>query len=78
MTEHVQNARLKLNDLGYFATRGLNVLAFSNWYDGLFSDAKIAGVELIHQRYARQPMATYGSARHPHNRIAFRSSSVAK
>ncbi len=41
------DARLKLNDRGYFETRGLNVLAFSNWYDGLFSDAKISGVELI-------------------------------
>lgn len=40
--------RLTLNDLGYFEARGLNVLAFSNWYDGMFSDAKIAGVELIH------------------------------
>ena len=38
---------MRLNDLGYFETRGLNVLAFSNWYDGLFSDAKIAGIELI-------------------------------
>jgi endoglucanase len=41
-------ARLSLNDRGYFEARGLNVLAFSNWYDGQFSDAKIAGVELIH------------------------------
>jgi hypothetical protein len=40
--------QLKLNDLGYFETRGLNVLAFSNWYDGLFSDSKTSGVELIH------------------------------
>jgi endoglucanase len=40
--------RLKLNDRGYFETRGLNVLVFSNWYDGLFSDAKISGIELIH------------------------------
>ncbi|HZG68700.1 MAG TPA: glycoside hydrolase family 9 protein, partial [Herpetosiphonaceae bacterium] len=39
---------MNLNELGYFETRGLNVLAFSNWYDGLFSDAKIAGIELIH------------------------------
>lgn len=39
---------LKLNDKGYFETRGVNVLNFSNWYDGLFSDAKISGVELIH------------------------------
>ena len=42
------NAQLKLNDLGYFETRGLNVLAFSNWYDENFSDAKISGIELIH------------------------------
>lgn len=39
---------LKLNDKGYFETRGVNVLNFSNWYDGLFSDAKISGVELVH------------------------------
>ena len=39
---------LTLNDLGYFETRGLNVLVFSNWYDGNFSDAKMSGVELIH------------------------------
>ncbi len=39
---------MQLNDRGYFETRGLNVLAFSNWYDGNFSDAKIAGIELIH------------------------------
>jgi endoglucanase len=43
MNEHV-----KLNELGYFETRGVNVLAFSNWYDGNFSDAKISGIELIH------------------------------
>jgi hypothetical protein len=41
-------ASLALNDRGYFETRGLNVLVFSNTYDGAFSDAKIAGVELIH------------------------------
>ncbi|MGJ4802556.1 glycoside hydrolase family 9 protein [Luteimonas sp. SDU82] len=37
-----------LNELEYFHKRGLDVLAFSNYYDGLFSDAKHAGVELIH------------------------------
>jgi endoglucanase len=42
------NAQLKLNDLGYFETRGLNVLAFSNCYEGEFNDAKISGIELIH------------------------------
>jgi endoglucanase len=39
---------LRLNDRDFFETRGLDVLVFSNWYDGLFSDSKISGVELIH------------------------------
>ncbi|MEJ0060290.1 MAG: glycoside hydrolase family 9 protein [Terricaulis sp.] len=39
---------LTLNSAGYYETRGVNVLVFSNWYDGLFSDSKISGVELIH------------------------------
>lgn len=39
---------LKLNDLDYFETRGLNVLVFSNWYNGLFSDSKMSGIEIIH------------------------------
>src|SRR5512138_2665255 len=39
---------LKINSQGYFEKQGLNVLVFSNWYDGNFSDAKISGIELIH------------------------------
>ena len=39
---------LNLNDKDYFEKPGLNVLVFSNWYDGLFSDSKTSGVELIH------------------------------
>ena len=39
---------LALNDKDYFEQQGLNVLVFSNWYDGLFSDAKTSGLELIH------------------------------
>src|SRR5690606_31943760 len=39
---------LVLNDKDYFEKPGLNVLVFSNWYDGLFSDAKTSGVEIIH------------------------------
>ena len=41
-------SRLSLHDKEYFSARGLDVLVFSNTYDGLFSDAKIAGLELIH------------------------------
>jgi len=32
----------------YFETPGVNVLVFSNWYNGLFDDSKISGIELIH------------------------------
>jgi endoglucanase len=39
---------LTLNEQEYFTKRGLDVLVFSNWYDGNFSDSKIAGVEMIH------------------------------
>ncbi|MFH0990245.1 MAG: glycoside hydrolase family 9 protein [bacterium] len=41
-------AQLRLNDREYYEARGLNVLVFSNWYDGNFSDAKISGIEIIH------------------------------
>ena len=41
-------AALKLNDLEYFETRGLNVLVFSNPYTGMFFDEKTSGIELIH------------------------------
>lgn len=39
---------LTLNDREYLSRRGLDVLVFSNTYDGNFSDSKIAGIELIH------------------------------
>jgi hypothetical protein len=44
-----QDAGLRLNDAGYLEARGVNWLVFSNWYDGLFDDSKISGVELIQQ-----------------------------
>ena len=43
-----QEIKLKLNDLEYFETRGLNVFIFSNEYNGFFYDEKTAGIELIH------------------------------
>jgi len=39
---------MQLNDREYFGTRGLEMLVFSNWYDGAFSDSKFSGIELIH------------------------------
>jgi endoglucanase len=43
-----QQSVLRLHEREYLTTRGLDVLVFSNVYDGNFSDSKIAGVELIH------------------------------
>jgi len=48
VAEKPADAQLRLGDAGYFEDRGLNVLVFSNWYNGLFSDSKISGVEFIH------------------------------
>jgi endoglucanase len=43
-----QDGELTLNDADYFESRGLNVLVFSNWYNRMFSDSKMSGVEIIH------------------------------
>lgn len=39
---------LVLNDLGYFEEQGVNVLVFSNQFNGGFNDEKNSGIELIH------------------------------
>ena len=39
---------LKVNDLEYFETRGVNVLVFNNPFSGGFNDEKDSGIELIH------------------------------
>jgi endoglucanase len=43
-----ESSELIINEKGYFETRGLNVLVFSNWYNENFSDSKISGIEIIH------------------------------
>jgi endoglucanase len=43
-----QDQPLTLNDKQYFEKRGLDVLVFTNEYNGMFFDEKTAGVELIH------------------------------
>ena len=43
-----QDTPLKINDKQYFEKRGLDVLVFTNEYNGMFFDEKTAGVELIH------------------------------
>ena len=40
--------KLKINDLGYFETSGVNIFVFSNQYNGMFFDEKTAGIEIIH------------------------------
>src|SRR5512139_3382269 len=42
-----QDTPLVVNDRGYFEARGLNVLVFTNQYNGMFFDEKTAGVEMI-------------------------------
>ena len=39
---------LKLNELEYFETQGVNVLVYSNLFSGGFNDEKNSGIELIH------------------------------
>ncbi len=51
---------LRLNDLEYFEARGLNVLVFTNQYNGMFFDEKTAGIEII-QHGVR--LATGGAVR---------------
>ena len=44
-----QAQSLHLNDLEYFERRGVNVLVFSNSFNGGFNDEKNSGIEIIHQ-----------------------------
>ena len=42
------DAPLKLGDQGYFERQGVNVLVFSNTFNGGFNDEKNSGIEIIH------------------------------
>ena len=37
----------RLNDLDYFEERGSNIMVYSNAYNGVFCDEKLAGVEIV-------------------------------
>jgi endoglucanase len=43
-----QGEPLKLNERQFFEKRGLDVLVFTNEYNGMFFDEKTAGLEMIH------------------------------
>ena len=45
---HAFSQELKLNNLDYFETQGVNVLVYNNLFTGGFNDEKNAGLELIH------------------------------
>ena len=45
---YASSQELKLNDLEYFETQGVNVLVYNNLFTGGFNDEKNAGIELIH------------------------------
>lgn len=48
MTTGSKAQDLKLNDLEYFERQGVNVLVFSNSFNGGFNDEKNSGIEIIH------------------------------
>ncbi len=43
----VQSQDLRLNDLDYFERQGVNVLVYSNSFNGGFNDEKNSGIEII-------------------------------
>ncbi|TRX16574.1 glycoside hydrolase family 9 protein [Flavobacterium franklandianum] len=47
-SNHICGQDLKLNDLEYFETQGVNVLVYNNIFSGGFNDEKNAGIEIIH------------------------------
>jgi hypothetical protein len=47
-TSLCQAQGLQLNDLEYFERQGVNVLVFSNSFNGGFNDEKDSGIEIIH------------------------------
>jgi endoglucanase len=48
IAQNSYSQKLQLNDLEYFEKQGVNVLVFTNEYNGMFFDEKTAGVEIIH------------------------------
>jgi endoglucanase len=48
LAQNAFSQKLQLNDLEYFEKQGVNVLVFTNEYNGMFFDEKTAGVEIIH------------------------------
>ena len=47
-TQKKDNAAFELNDKEYFERQGVNVLIYSNTFNGGFNDEKNSGIEIIH------------------------------
>ena len=61
---------MTLGAAGYYEVPAANVLVFSNWYDGLFADSKISGVEIIQQgTRIGLPKAVDHQLRQPHQLV---------
>ncbi|MBN2426655.1 MAG: hypothetical protein JXB44_16650, partial [Calditrichaceae bacterium] len=45
---YTSGQELKLNDLEYFETQGVNIFVYNNLFTGGFNDEKNSGIELIH------------------------------
>ena len=48
LSNDVFGQKLKINDMEYFETPGVNIFVFNNQYNGMFFDEKTAGIEIIH------------------------------
>lgn len=62
---------LKLNELEYFETQGVNVLVYSNLFSGGFNDEKNSGIELSTMVYALHKVGPSGFPILPNNGIWF-------
>jgi hypothetical protein len=69
----VSGQDLRLNDLGYFETQGVNVLVYNNLFTGGFNDEKTAGIELIHRFYAERVFYFHFSALHAGDGLKIKS-----
>ena len=46
--KETHSQKLAINEKEYYEARGLNVIVFTNWYNGAFGDEKKSGIEIIH------------------------------
>lgn len=62
----------QLNEREYFERQGVNVLVFSNSFNGGFNDEKNSGVEIIHHGVLQYREELFASTILPNNGIWYR------